>query len=190
MRRDLPHLDELEAGSGGGTNGRSHLAFENGAVVPLADDREGEQFIHMMCARHAISHNQMLEILSDVEEHTAAGTGLTLEQHRDFRQRIVTGLCTLINYKGDMHMASRCLAFALGLKDVAGGNTAVEVAQTCSNALRRIKKQTVNKCILMFQARMGINPLPGQRDHQAREKFSEARRAQLRTGSDDERAEP
>lgn len=80
-------------------------------------------------------------------------------------------------YRGNQLLAFDCLLLAMGWWEVVGVKSQVELARRYSS--ERSHKAAVNKCVKMFQDRLGIGPMPGQRDAKARQKFAEARKKQL-----------
>jgi hypothetical protein len=89
------------------------------------------------------------------------------------RMRVGFGVC--INYDGDFGLAFHCFALAMGFKGVVGVDDDTELAKRFS-----VSKQAVTKCKLIFQERMGLPPMQGQRSERARDNMRKARQEQLK----------
>ena len=73
-----------------------------------------------------------------------------------------------------LRMSARAMYLALGFKLVAGAQSPAELARKCG-----FDKWTVTKCVNEFIDKLKLEPLPGQRDKEARKKMEEARKRQL-----------
>jgi len=72
-------------------------------------------------------------------------------------------------------MSTRAMALELGYYTAAGTDNVAELAK-----LTGLGKQTVNKCAMTFQRKLGFPPRPGQRTAAARRHMTEAVEKRLR----------
>jgi hypothetical protein len=70
--------------------------------------------------------------------------------------------------------STRVMALELDFTTAAGADSVAELGRICG-----LSKQTVNKCSLNFQPKLGLPPRPGQRCEAARTNMTEARKNQL-----------
>lgn len=107
-------------------------------------------------------------------------------EHDDSRalevaRRFKVGLNFCMRYSGNIRMAIHCCALAMGFRDLTT-NAKGQVLTTDEEigGLYGVEKASVGKCKLDLQARMGIEPLDGQRSKSARANMKKAREAQLK----------
>lgn len=79
----------------------------------------------------------------------------------------------------DLRMSLRAMCLALGFSLAAGAEGAADLARQCG-----MSKQTVNKCLNHFLEQLRLEPLPFQRDAEARLNMAEARKRQLKPKND------
>jgi len=96
------------------------------------------------------------------------------EKALDIARRFKIGLSLCMAYKGNKDLALWCFAQAMGFTDLTSAETDVEISKRF-----KVTKQNVVKCKMMFQERMGIEPLAAQRSNEARERMRAARKKQL-----------
>ena len=70
--------------------------------------------------------------------------------------------------------STRVMALELDFTSAAGAASVAEIGRICG-----LKKQTVNKCALEFQPKLGMAPREGQRDAKARANMAKARISQI-----------
>ena len=90
----------------------------------------------------------------------------------DFLRRVIMAIQ---DYRGDKAFAIDCACLALGFHALARAKTQEELAQR-----HACTKANVNRAVNSIQFAIGIEPLPGQRCKEARGKFSEVRKQQLK----------
>lgn len=73
-----------------------------------------------------------------------------------------------------MHMSSRAMQLALGFHLAAGADGPAELARQCG-----VSKQALGKCLNHFLAQLRLEPLPFQRNGEARKNMADARMKQL-----------
>lgn len=152
--------------------------FADGELT-LTVERDGEAWLQMVCARHAIEQGKLLDIIEEYEAHAAGARAELPWQLLDFQQRVKTGLSVVIGYTGDARMAARCFAKALDFPDIAGGETDEAIARAASTRRRRLNKQVVHKCLKLFQHLMRLPKLGRQRSAAACANMQAARLKQL-----------
>ncbi len=103
------------------------------------------------------------------------------EKALEVARRFKIGLNYCLRYSGNIQMALHCLALALGFRDLTT-NGKGQVLQTDEEigGLFSVEKASVGKCKLDLQARMGIEPMGGQRSKAARAKMRVSRKKQLK----------
>lgn len=121
-----------------------------------------------------ILHPSQIIVIDDDDAHRKD----IFETRRQAANFCLRALRLVMQYKGNKEMANRCLAFALEDYDMAGGQTAVEIAVLLFADKK--KKAAVSKCIGQFELALGLPPTQGQRKIAGRKQMSAARKEQLK----------
>jgi DNA-binding CsgD family transcriptional regulator len=147
-----------------------------------ADESSGAVIVRL-AERHNLDRAACLEIIDEVLE-AFKSEDAQWPGGEDALRRIESkhrqAWHVLLSYMSNQHsaaemmMAVRIMAMELGFQTVAGADSAAEIARMLG-----IKKQTVNKCVLNFQSKLGLPARAGQRNESARGNMSEARKEQL-----------
>lgn len=85
----------------------------------------------------------------------------------------------IVDFKGDKNFALDCAMLALGWYDLARAYTQEDIAKRY-----KCERANVNRLVNKIQKNVGIPPMDGQRGQSAREKFSTARKKQLKQNNE------
>jgi|GEM_PF-2502770 len=147
-------------------------------------DHSGEALLQDCCRELGVTQAMAEQIVAWAEETmgTARGETPELGAAKAMDARFRQALHVLITYQAnqksaaDVQMSTRVLALELGYTTAAGAECVADLARRLG-----LQKQTVNKCALNFQSKLGLPPRLGQRGELARANMAEARKGQLET---------
>lgn len=121
-----------------------------------------------------LTHPAQLACIMDDDDATAREI---YEMRRRAANFALRALRLVMQYRGNKELAIRSLAFALEDYEMAGGETAVDIAVLLFRD--RKKKAAVSRCINEFQICLGLPKTNGQRKIEGCKKMAEARKGQL-----------
>ena len=148
-------------------------------------DESAESVIVRLMARHQMTRDEALELIDEILETFAPTTASAgMDDLRGLNSKMRAAWHLLIAYQAnqktveEMQISTRVMALELGYYTAAGADNVAELARK-----NNFKKQTINKCAVNFQTKLGLPPRAGQRDEEARQHMSEARSTQLKSGN-------
>jgi hypothetical protein len=166
-------------------------AYENGALVPVANDHSGEELINRCAAECGISTATAMDAMQFYDENfaTFAGGAAASISERDRHwwftiEKIFDLMLRYMRQQEDprmLKMTPRAMALALGFRLTAGADSPAALARTMGmqRVLGQTGKQTVNKCVQKFIRQLRLARIPGQRDEESRERMKQRRIDQL-----------
>jgi hypothetical protein len=181
------------------TNDTYHdkTAYENGHVVPLANDHGGEELIRRCAAECGCSFETAMDAMQFYDENfsssdlmNAGSLAKAMEAQNqkwwETLEKIGDILCSYQSRQNAtdpkfIRASTRTLWLALGFPLTAGADTPAELARVMGlqNIFGQSGKATVTKMLHKFIKQLKLAKIPGARDEEARNKMRRSRKKQL-----------